>query len=68
MKIPNEVYDVLKYIAIIAIPALLSLYGVIGATCHIPYTQEVLTIGAAVDTCLGALLGISTYNYNKEGE
>lgn len=68
MKIPNEVYDVLKYIALVALPALLALYGVIGATCHIPYTQEVLTIGAAVDTCLGTLLGISTYNYNKEGE
>ena len=61
----NKVYDILKYIALIALPALITLYGVIGATLHIPYTQEVLTIATAVDTCLGTCLGISTLNYNK---
>lgn len=66
MKMSNKLYDVLKYVAIIALPALITLYGVIGATLDIPYTQEVLTIATAVDTCLGTLLGISTAKYNKQ--
>ncbi len=68
MKMNNKVYDVLKYIAQIALPALTTLYGVIGATLSIPYTQEVVTIAIAVDACLGTCLGISTYNYNKEAK
>lgn len=64
----NKVYDVLKWIAQVVIPALLTLYGVIGATLAIPHTQEVLTIGAAVDTFLGTILGVSNvvYKYNQE--
>lgn len=65
MKLGNKTYDILKWIAMVAIPALTTFYGVIGATCNIPFTQEVLTIAVAFDTMLGTLLGISTNNYNK---
>lgn len=67
----SKVYDVLRYIAEVALPALTTLYGVIGATCGIPYVQETITIAIAVDTCLGTLIGISNYQYKKslkEGE
>ena len=65
----NKVYDILKRVTQIILPALLSLYGVIGSTLGIPYTQEVMTIGAAVITCLGTCLGISSHNYyKKEGK
>lgn len=62
----NKVYDVLKYIAQIVLPALITLYGVIGTTLNIPYTEQVITIAVAVDTCLGTILGISSYNYRKK--
>lgn len=65
MKLPNKVYDVLKWIALVALPALITFYGVVGATCDIPYTQEVITIAVAFDTMLGTMLGISTNKYNK---
>ena len=65
MKLSNKVYDILKWIALVALPALITFYGVVGATCGIPHTQEVLTIAVAFDTMLGTLLGISTSNYNK---
>lgn len=68
MKLNDKVYDILKYVALIGIPAVLTFYGVVGATLSIPYTQEVLTIGAAFDTMLGTLLGISTVNYKKENK
>lgn len=65
----NKVYDVLKRVTQIILPAILSCYGVVGATLSIPYTQEVMTIGAAVITCLGTCLGISSHNYyKKEGK
>ena len=68
MKMSDKVYDILKYVALIGIPAVLTFYGVVGATLSIPYTQEVLTIGAAFDTMLGTLLGISNANFKKENK
>ena len=65
MKLSNKTYDILKWISLVALPALTTFYGVVGATCHIPYTQEVLTIAVAFDTMLGTMLGISTSRYNK---
>ena len=68
MKLNDKVYDILKYLALIGIPDVLTFYGVVGATLSIPYTQEVLTIGAAFDTMLGTLLGISNANFKKENK
>ena len=61
----NKTYDILKYIDTVALPALLTFYGIVGATLHIPYVQETLTIGTAFVAFLGALLGISNANYKK---
>lgn len=66
MKLSNKVYDILKWIALVALPALTTFYGVVGATCNISHTQEVLTIAVAFDTMLGTMLGISTNKYNKQ--
>ena len=68
MKLNDKVYDILKYVALIGIPAVLTFYGVVGATLSIPYTQEVLTIGSAFDAMLGTLLGISNANFKKENK
>lgn len=61
----NKLYDVLKYIALIGLPAAIAFYGVIGATFNLPLTQEVITVAVAANAFLGALLGISTAQYNK---
>ena len=50
----------------IVLPALTTLYGVIGTTLNIPMTQEVITIAVAITTCLGTCLGISNINYKKK--
>lgn len=68
MKLSNKAYDVMKWVVQLLIPALITLYGVIGTTLNIPYTEQVLTIGGAVDVFLGTILKISTNNYNKEIE
>lgn len=61
----NKTYDILKWIVITVLPALLTLFGVIGATLGFGFTDTVITIGTAVITFLGTILGISSVNYNK---
>lgn len=64
--LPQKVYEVLRWVVIIVIPALITLYGVIGNTCNIPYTDIVLTIAGAVDVFLGTIFGISKIAYDKQ--
>ena len=68
MKMSNKVYDVLKFIAQILLPALGTLYFALAKIWGFPYAAEIVGTIYAVDAFLGALLGISTANYNKEKE
>ena len=61
----NKVYDILKYIAQIALPAVGTLYFALSEIWGLPYGQQIVGTITAVDTCLGALLMISTSIYNK---
>lgn len=61
----NKIYDILKYIALIVLPALGTLYFAIAGIWGLPYGEQVVGTITAVDTCLGALLGLSSYKYNK---
>ena len=61
----NKVYDILKWITLVFLPALTTLIGVILNTFNIGCTDIVLTIMTAVTTFMGAVLGISNINYNK---
>ena len=66
MKLSNKVYDVLKYIALILLPALGALYFALAKIWGFPYATEIVGTISAVDAFLGALLKISTDQYNKE--
>lgn len=66
--LPEKFYECLRWIVIVVIPALITLYGVIGNTCNIPYTDIVLTIAGAVDVCLGTIFGISKLSYDKHNK
>ena len=60
----NKVYDILKFVAQIVLPALGTLYFALASIWGFPYGQQIVGTIAAVDTFLGALLGISTAKYN----
>lgn len=66
MKMNSKVYDVLKYIAQIVLPALGTFYFAIASIWNLPYAQEIIGTISAVDCLLGALLGISSMQYYKE--
>lgn len=65
MMLTNKVYDVLKWLVLVAIPAATTLYVAMAAIWHFPYADEIAKTSAAVCTFLGALLGLSTVQYNK---
>lgn len=61
----NKTYDILKFIAQILLPALGTLYFALASIWGLPYGEEIVGTITAVDAFLGALLGISTAQYNK---
>lgn len=65
MKLNNNTYDILKFIAQIVLPAVGTLYFALAKIWGLPYGTEIVGTVTAVDTFLGALLGISTSQYNK---
>lgn len=67
MVLKNKVYDVLKFIAQIALPGLGTLYFALSQIWGFPYGEEVVGTIMAVDIFLGALLGLSSLNYPGEG-
>lgn len=62
----NKLYDILKFIAQIVLPALGTLYFALSKIWGLPYGEEIVGTISAIDIFLGALLGISTAQYNKE--
>lgn len=64
----NKVYDVLKYIAQIVLPALATLYFGLAGIWGLPYGEQIVGTITAVDTFLGVILGISSANYKKGGK
>lgn len=68
MKMSNKVYDVLKYITQIGLPAIGTLYFTLSNIWGFPYAEEVVGTISAVVTFLGILLGISSAKYKKESE
>lgn len=66
MKMDNKIYDVLKWITVICLPALGTLYFALSGIWGFPYAEQVVGTISAVTTCLGILLGISTAEYNRQ--
>lgn len=66
MKFDNKTYDILKYVALIALPAIQVFWLTIGKIWNISYTVEIGATIGAVALLLGTLLGVSTRNYYEE--
>lgn len=64
----NKVYDVLKWIAMVVLPATATLYFALAGIWGFPYGEEIVGTITAVDTFLGVLLGISSAQYHKKTE
>ncbi|MBQ6765334.1 MAG: hypothetical protein IJP45_09165 [Paludibacteraceae bacterium] len=65
MKFPDKVYEFLKWFCLICLPACSTCLFAIGSIFGWTFTEQVTGVIAAVTTLIGALIGISTANYNK---
>lgn len=61
----DKLYNALKWIAQILLPALGTLYFALAGIWDFPYAEAIVGTITAVDTFLGVLLGISAAQYNK---
>ena len=66
MKLNDNIYNLLKWITLVVIPALTTAYVGLSAVWGWPYATEIAKTSAVVCTLLGALLGISTASYYKD--
>lgn len=68
MTFNNKVYNVLKWVALIFLPALSTLVMSLGDIWGIPYKEQISLTITAVDTFIGAILAISSATYKGEGK
>ena len=64
MVLHNKAYDIMKWVVAIVLPAIGTLYFALCGIWGLPYGEETLGTLVAVETFLGAVLGISTKGYN----
>lgn len=64
----SKVYDALKFIAVIVLPAAGALYFALSQIWGLPYGEEIVGTITAIDTFLGTVLMIDSAKYNKNVE
>lgn len=62
----DKVYEVLKWLAILALPAIADFIKFLFPTWNIPYGDPIAETIRQVALLLGILIGISTVQYNKQ--
>lgn len=66
MRISNETYDGIKWVALNLIPALEVLILTVGKIWELPYYTEIGATVAAVGVFLAAIIGVSSRNYYED--
>lgn len=66
MKLPDKVYDWLKWLVVIVLPAIGALYTGLSQIWTLPYAAEIPATITVICAFLGAVLCISTAQYNKD--
>lgn len=64
----SKVYDVLKWIALVCLPALTTFWLALANIWGFPYAEAIGATMTAITAFLGALLGVSSIQYKKRLE
>lgn len=64
---PDKTYDILKLVAMVALPALATLVIAICGLWGLPYSEPISGTITALAAFLGALLKVSSKNYQGDG-
>lgn len=62
----NKVYDILKWVAQMILPALGTLYFALSQIWGFPFGEQIVGTITAVDTFLGVVLGLSSVKYSQK--
>lgn len=65
IEMPDKVYDILKWIALVVLPAIATLYAALSGIWGFPYGEQIVGTIAAIDTFFGVVIGVSSNQYNK---
>ena len=65
MKMSNKTYDVLKWIAMVVLPAVATLYAALSGIWGFPYGEQIVGTLVAAETFIGTVLQISNAQYKK---
>lgn len=68
MKLNDKLYNILKWVALIALDAIGVAYKGIAEVWALPYGTEIMTTCSILSVFIGTLIGVSTYKYHKEQE
>lgn len=66
MKLSNRAYDILKWLCVLAFPALATFYAVVAKIWGLPFETQIPATITALATFIGALLGISHIQYQED--
>ena len=66
MQISNRLYDILKWVALVALPAIQAFWLTIGKVWGFPYLTEIGTTIAAIGLLIAALIGVTSNNYYND--
>ena len=61
----NKMYDVLKWVALVVLPAVAIFYESLAGIWGLPFAEQIPATITAVDLFLGVLLGVSSATYKK---
>ena len=64
----NKVYDILKWISVIVVPALVLLINTLGSIWVWQHTTEISMTISALGVFIGAIIQVSSAKYSKEQE
>lgn len=62
----SKVYDFLRWLSAIFLPALTTFVGVVLTALHVPCADTVITIMAGFTTFMNAIVGVSKVSYDKK--
>lgn len=68
MKLSDKAYDILKWVALVAIPATEGFWLTVGKVWGFPYLAEIGTTISALGLFIATLIGVSAMNIKKEKE
>lgn len=67
-KLPDGLYNILKWLGLIACPAIATFYGVVAPLWNWPAPESVVTTINAVGVLIGALIGYSALTAKDESD